>query len=441
MATLEATEERARRARWPWALAWLAAALVLLRYAALLYADVRNDVIHPSDFHQYYQAALEIRQRGSLAALYQQYSMRYRPYDAADPAASLPESPIYPYPPFLAVLLLPFAWLGYPAARWLWLALNVALLGACLWLTGQAFQLRLPRPVALGLCLLAVVFAPIYSSLHLGQISLALLFLVLLGFDLERRGRPGWAGLALGLAALIKLFPGFLLVYYLARRRWAAVAAGAATVIVGGLVGLAVVGVESFRAYLEHVVPNQSVWYAGLFNVSFTGLFYRLLTTNYFTHPGIDRPHLAALLAGAASALALGGCAWLWWRWRAADDGLSYGLGILAMMLATPINGYYNLGFCFPVMAALGAFTQRAEPLPRGIYRLLLVAALLVALPVEFALDVGRGSSLARGAAAFQQTVRSGWLAALFPPSFYGLLLLGVAVTWGMRRSGAASGA
>ncbi len=424
--TLAAGEQRRRHQRYLWLAAYLAINLALARYVFSLYEDILRDIEKPTDFHQYYQAAVEIQRQGSLAPLYRQYSAM-----ALGPA--LPEVPLYPYPPFLAVALLPFARLDYPSARWLWLALNLVLLAGSLWIIARAFGVRIARPLVLPLALLAVLFSPTYSSLQLGQISVVLLFLLVLAFHLERRGWPAWAGVALGLTALIKLFPGFLLVYYLVHLRWRVLAGAAATLLGGFLLTLAVAGADSYAAYLRHVMPYQDVWYPGLFNVSLTGLFYRLLTANQFTHPGVDLPGLARVLAAVSSAAVLAWCAWIWWRRPRAEEGLAYGLGVLAMMLATPIDGYYNLIFAFPVLAAVAAWLQRSRPLPRGSYRLTLLSAAMVALPTEVSPGPGAGD-LYRQMVSTQLAIRSGWLVAFFPPSFYGLLLLLAVVSWALWR-------
>ena len=64
------------------------------------------------------------------------------------------------------------------------------------------------------------------------------------------------AGLAVGLATAVKLFPGFVFVYFLFARRWRAVAAGALTCAAANGLAVAMFGVEAFTTYVREVVPS-----------------------------------------------------------------------------------------------------------------------------------------------------------------------------------------
>jgi alpha-1,2-mannosyltransferase len=129
----------------------------------------------------------------------------------------------------------------------------------------------------------AFAFPPVVGELVLGNVHLILLGLLTLAWLGIRRGdRQGeWiAGLAVGAAAIIKVFPGVLLLWFLLTRRYRA----AAAVVVGAaalaLVTLPVTGVEPWLQY-PTVLANLSapadatdtlaptVWLAGA--LGFTG--------------------------------------------------------------------------------------------------------------------------------------------------------------------------
>jgi hypothetical protein len=103
-------------------------------------------------------------------------------------------------PPWFVLLLAPLTALPLPAARALWLALNLALLfgttAICLRLIGVAWPWR-------RLALAATVFAlwpPVLFGLKLGQNSLLVWLLLLLALLAAQRGRPTTAGILLVVA-------------------------------------------------------------------------------------------------------------------------------------------------------------------------------------------------------------------------------------------------
>ena len=86
--------------------------------------------------------------------------------------------------------------------------------------------------------------------------NVLLLDLLTLAWAADRRGSPGWAGVWVGTAAALKLFPGFLVVSFVATRRRRAVATGAVTFAVLNLGALAVFRPGAFRAYATDVPPG-----------------------------------------------------------------------------------------------------------------------------------------------------------------------------------------
>ncbi|MGH2407817.1 MAG: GNAT family N-acetyltransferase [Candidatus Limnocylindrales bacterium] len=154
------------------------------------------------------------------------------PYDAAQLSGTyVPQGGgFYLYPPLLAVLFIPLAAIfpdGSGQVAWLWSAFGAAiLLATVVWLASAE---RIARDRRGLLLLLAAVFAfpPVVGELVLGNVHLELLGLFALAWYGVRRGdRRGEAiaGLAIALAGLIKVLPFLLLVWFVATRRWRAVA-------------------------------------------------------------------------------------------------------------------------------------------------------------------------------------------------------------------------
>ena len=117
-----------------------------------------------------------------------------------------------------------------------------------------------------------------------GQFNLVLLVLLTGSWTADRSGRPLLAGALVGVATAIKLFPGFLLLYFVVRRDWKAIAAMAASLLI--LTGLTatVLGTAAYRDYVTEVLPRtRSMYESSWMNASFAGFWSRLF------NPGMGR--------------------------------------------------------------------------------------------------------------------------------------------------------
>jgi alpha-1,2-mannosyltransferase len=144
----------------------------------------------------------------------------------------------FTYPPFAALLMYPMSWVSvHTAISAMWLASAVALALMVSWLViPLADRHGWPRWYVIGIALpLATWLEPVRETITFGQINLILAALVV--WDLLFLARRGsrWAGVAIGLAAAIKLTPAIFIVYALLTRRFrlAATAVGAAVVATG----------------------------------------------------------------------------------------------------------------------------------------------------------------------------------------------------------------
>lgn len=136
------------------------------------------------------------------------------------------------YPPFAAVMLKPLTWLSYESAEYIWFLSSLACVAGFAWCVADELRVERGALRSAALCFL-VVMVPVTLTLRLGQINAIVALLVLLDVrSMSRRNR--WAGVGTGLAAALKVTPGFIIVVLLACRRFreaaAAVAAFGATV-------------------------------------------------------------------------------------------------------------------------------------------------------------------------------------------------------------------
>ncbi len=289
----------------------------------------------------------------------------------------------YVYPPFMAVLALPFARLPQPAERLAWYLVNAAcvlLLCRWAWQLASGGRLEGRAPVAWGERLacalgLACGFRYVLDGLAHQQTDVVLGALLLGGCCALRRARAGLAATCFGVAAGAKCTPLLWCGYLLWRRQWRAatwllIAAVGVNVLPdlihrppGGGLWLA----EWFRRYLLPLTKADyvpGIWYSEIvYNQSLSGAVNRWFTTAWtWTASGftvVNRPDipspiaLKALLYGI-ELLLLAGALWAFRRGRAkmppADEALEYSVVLLLMLLCSPMSSKPH--FCTVLLPA-----------------------------------------------------------------------------------------
>jgi alpha-1,2-mannosyltransferase len=281
----------------------------------------------------------------------------------------------FTYPPFAALFLAPLAWVSQTQAEMLMLALNVSVCAVC----GAGFAAALarrvgwpPAPVAVAGAAAVLSLEPIRESLGFGQINVLLLGMVALDIWLMSTGRRG--GVAIGIAAAIKLTPLVLVLALFAagRRddgRRALLAAAAAT----GL-GVAVLPDASWRYWTSEVWQTSRVGEPRrITNQSWSGVVARALEE--------ATPPRLACLAGAAREQQREGDGrrratgpWALTRVLAAAGAAS--------SFASPISWTHHYWWAVPALAAL-ALRAAAARSPLAIAVAAAVYGAFVVGPIE----------------------------------------------------------
>ena len=164
------------------------------------------------------------------------------------------------YPPPFAALAIPLVWMAPAGARiaeWLWSGLGLVLL--------VAVALALHRSEHLGerfaalrgrgrwlIVIAAVTFPPVIGELSIGNVHILLLGLLTLAWIGIRRGDAtgDWlTGMGIGAAAVIKVFPGVLVLWLLLTGRFRAAAASVIAAAVLVLATLPITGIEPWQQY------------------------------------------------------------------------------------------------------------------------------------------------------------------------------------------------
>lgn len=149
---------------------------------------------------------------------------------------------LFYYPPTFAPLILPLGLMSAVTATWAWIGGSLAAFVA-----GVAV-LPVSRSVRWWLILLAGWSFPFVHAVKLGQVGPVLFALFAIGW--RWLDSPGPLGLSGALGAAIKMQPGFVLVWALLTRRWAAVVVGAVALAVLGVVSLVLAGFGAWTDFL-----------------------------------------------------------------------------------------------------------------------------------------------------------------------------------------------
>lgn len=229
------------------------------------------------------------------------------PLDWYDRAIALGRAaPVYPYlyPPLWAWVLAGWTRLmGLGAALDLVFAINLALLAALPLLAARLAFERLDRRgmwiFATAAVLVMIATKTGVVALQQGQPQIVVAFLTLFALERAEAGRPGAAGLALGLAIALKLAPlPVVLIWLVAGRgRAALIALGCA-----GALGLASIAVAGWPLHLQFLAQLKAVGHTLMINLSVASMdmLYGLGLPSAQTLPMPAVPAGVATLPGGA---------------------------------------------------------------------------------------------------------------------------------------------
>jgi alpha-1,2-mannosyltransferase len=273
------------------------------------------------------------------------------PYAHDDPVYGYP----FTYPPFAALAMVPLALLPGWLAAAVWTGTSAGCLAATVAIVRHALGRPRPGAFVVVACALAVALEPIWQNYVFGQINLILMLAILI--DVIRPDRR-LAGIALGIAAGIKLTPlVFVVLLVLIGRR--AAAARAVTTFAGTvLVGL--VAVPGASAYWSgRLVDPTRVgppWLAH--NQSVFGVLTRLL----------DGPPSTLLWLAVAGPVAISTVLVAAACWRRGDRALGAGLAALAMLLASPVSWSHHWVWAVPIALAVWERSRMAAVSWAGVF-------------------------------------------------------------------------
>ena len=276
----------------------------------------------------------------------------------------------FTYPPFAALVMLPMAYLPWPAAITVSVAASVVTSAVLIWWLVDPIARRAGWTrwfaLAVALCL-AAAFEPMRETVNFGQVNTLLLFLVAVDLLWLLPAGNRWAGVGIGLATAIKLTPGVFIVYLLVTRRWRAAFTAMAAGVGATLVAAALFPDASREFWTEALWNTGRVGeLAFVSNQSLRGVVARL-------NP--EHPSTLAWLALVLATLAV-------WAWRsraavaAGDEATGLALTGAMMCLVSPVTWVHHLVWLIPGLILLVDNAMAAPA--RGRRRRLLLAAAII---------------------------------------------------------------
>ena len=279
------------------------------------------------------------------------------------------------HPPTSVLLALPLAPLDYPDAFLAWELLSLGALGLSIWIVAHQLPSSLSRWSILPLMALLLLCNGFRQHMLQGQLGLVLLLLVTAAWAAERSGQPAWAGILIGTATAIKLFPGLLFVYLLARRQWRAVRVGALALVVVTALTALVLGPSCYRDYLANALPSLDKYRVGWPNLSLAGFWHKLFNAPRGSKviPLWQQPILAWGGLLVSDAVVIGLTAWAAAHSRSrAESDLAFASTVTAMLLVSPITWDHYFTILFLSLFLLW-YRLPASGLPRVLFWVLLV--------------------------------------------------------------------
>jgi len=348
-------------------------AFVLITLASGLYFARKSGTdpdAYSNDFNVYYHAAREV-------------------IGGRDPYQhSLGDWTPYIYPPLLAEIIVPLAFLPLPVAAYLWFLVGAGSIVAAAWISArlatdsegtfvleQSASALASRRAAIAACAAIVVLRFVLDTFNLGQVNALVLVLAVAHVHLYARDRKALSAVALVIAVSIKLTPALLLLYHLAKLRLRFVAFCVALLVAVTAISLLPFGhhgAEVLQTFWNRTVKNEQGYdFAYTGNQSLRGAIARLTgesnqaSSRDSTKPGEPATLLVSMvLLGIAAFAAV----------RARTELAAAAPSFCCMVLLSPLSWKAH----YVILIAPAAFLiSRAGGLKRG--GLLIASTLLAA--------------------------------------------------------------
>lgn len=258
-------------------------------------------------------------------------------------AEQTPDFPLpFTYPPFAALVFYPLSLLPFDVVALGWTLGVMAGLYGVVWLSQRILGLTGGHRSAMLFTAVGIWTEPLRSTFDYGQINVLMVLLVLLAVYTTR----DWlAGLAIGVAAGIKLTPAIAIVYLIGVKRFRAALLAVATLAATAALSIAVIGQQARFYFTDLLGDAARIGPIGTsFNQSWRGGISRILGHD----AGYTIPVLIALAITAV-------IAYLAWRALASEPGEPDRLGLILVvslfgLLLSPVSWTHHWVWLIPLL-------------------------------------------------------------------------------------------
>jgi hypothetical protein len=225
--------------------------LAILTFLLLMATAFRAGWQRPeTDFPNYYTAAVALRHGEPLRDLYDwtwfERQMNYAGIENRVGAYS-PQTPLTMLP------FVPFAKFPMQTAKRIWLVLNLFFLFATIWMLSRVTKFSFAQIWLFAFC----GYFALQNNFRYGQYYVFLLFLLTLCFFLLHRKNHALSGCVAGITFGLKLYGGPLLLFFLARRHWKALAGMVVAAALLAALAIILFGPGDIYYYATQIFPRS----------------------------------------------------------------------------------------------------------------------------------------------------------------------------------------
>lgn len=323
---------------------------------ALGFALRRSVSAPPSDFAGYYYGGKALL-HGQWQGAYDMTTLNDR--IAADGYSGAMVS-YSPFPPFTSLVFAPFLIFSLPVAKIVFNILSIAVFLISLF----RLTARYPTSPFLILALPFVFIVPLLNNVAFGQGYLLLFALLAGGWLAYEKERPVAAAVLWAAAILFKLFPAFLFVFLLLKKKYRQAVYLAAACALLMIPSLWLNGIASWKLYLSVILPRMA---HGELNDSFTYIFQSafMLLKRAFRYDGLLNPHPVVdsswlFVIGVALFKAAILTPAIRLTLRCKEEFLPFTVWVMASMLISPNGSSYSLVLLIFPLLSLGSRVKLA---------------------------------------------------------------------------------
>ncbi len=175
------------------------------------------------------------------------------------------------HPPLVSMRLSPLWLLSFKDAAVVWSLITIVCMFVIIILLLKSEDISLKYVSLIALFVFA--WQPFQSNLMLGQISILVTLFVIAGWFFYKKGHEAASGVFIALAAMLKFYPGLLIVYFLINKRYRAFLASIIAVGVILVLTLIVTRYDFFNFIFTIMPQDIRYWQADLVNFPINGFF------------------------------------------------------------------------------------------------------------------------------------------------------------------------